>query len=119
MIPAVGALSEAGLVSWSTPELAYVIEYTAELMEEIRAYACTSRNGRDAGGVIYGSLRAKTIRIATWRPIGSEYAHGDILKLSNSDRMTLAVQFEAARGNPEFKDLRPVGWFVSHPQSGV
>ena len=119
MMPAPGALSETGLVSWNTPELPCAIEYTAELMEEIRAYACASRSGRDVGGVMYGSLREKTIRIATWRPIGSEYAHGDILKLSNSDRMTLAVQFEAARGNPEFKDLRPVGWFVSHPQGGV
>ena len=93
-------------------------------MDEIRAYACDtlsrlSHGGREIGGVMYGSRVEGVIRVATWRPITSEYAHGDILKLSNNDRMTLAVQFEAARGNPELKQLRPVGWFVSHPAGGV
>ncbi len=33
--------------------------------------------------------------------------------------MNLAVQLEVARQNPDLKDLRPVGWFVSHPRAGV
>jgi hypothetical protein len=68
---------------------------------------------------MYGSRRSDAIRILTWRPIASEYAEGETLRLSYRDRMTLAVQLEVARGNPELKDLRPVGWFVSHPNGGV
>src|ERR1700683_392308 len=68
---------------------------------------------------MYGSQRSGAIRILTWRPIASEYAEGETLRLSHRDRMTLAVQLEVARANPELKDLRPVGWFVSHPHGAV
>ncbi len=90
-------------------------------MEEIRAYACDSllqlsHAGREVGGVMFGSQRPGVVRIVTWRPIACEYSDGEALRLSQNDRMTLAVQFEAARRNPELKELRPVGWFVSHHQ---
>jgi hypothetical protein len=124
MMPAKAAIAESEFVSWSAPGLACTVEYPPEVMEEMRAYACDSllqlsHGGREVGGVMYGSQRPGVVRILTWRPIASEYAEGDALRLSHTDRMTLAVQFEAARGNPELKDLRPVGWFVSHHQPGV
>jgi proteasome lid subunit RPN8/RPN11 len=92
-------------------------------MDEIRAYACNellqlSHGGAEVAGVMFGSQRPGVIRILTWRPIASEYADGETLRLSHRDRMNLAVQLEVARANPELKDLRPVGWFVSHPGGG-
>jgi JAB1/Mov34/MPN/PAD-1 ubiquitin protease len=119
MMPAKGEAAELQTAYWSAPEVAFRIEYSPEIMDEVRAYACDtlsrlSHGGREVGGVMYGLQRAGVIRVVTWRPIKSEYANGDILKLSNNDRLTLAVQFEAARGNAELKDLRPVGWFVTH-----
>jgi hypothetical protein len=119
MIPAKGEAAELQTASWSAPEVAFRIEYSPEIMDEVRAYACDtlsrlSHGGREVGGVMYGLQRTGVIRVVTWRPITSEYAHGDILKLSHVDRMTLAVEFETARGNSELKDLRPVGWFVAH-----
>src|SRR5208337_3214406 len=124
MMPAQAEIAEGQFVSWSAPQVACTIEYPPGVMEEIRAYACDSllqlsHAGREVGGVMFGSRRPGVVRILTWRPIACEYAEGETLRLSHSDRMTLAVQFEAARGNPELKDLRPVGWFVSHHQGGV
>jgi hypothetical protein len=116
--------NSAEFVSWSAPEVACTIEYPIEVMEEIRAFACNellrlSHGGAEVGGVMYGSQRAGAIRILTWRPIACEYSDGETLRLSHRDRMTLAVQLEVARGNPELKELRPVGWFVSHPSGEV
>ena len=93
-------------------------------MDEIRAYACDellrlSHGGAEVGGVLYGSRQADSIRILTWRPIACEYGDGEALRLSHADRLNLAVQLEAARRNPDLRDLRPVGWFVSHPRGGV
>jgi proteasome lid subunit RPN8/RPN11 len=116
--------AEFGFASWSPPEVAWTIEYPLEVLDEIRAYACNellqlSHGGAEVAGVMFGSQRSGVIRILTWRPIASEYAEGETLRLSHRDRMNLAVQLEVARGNPELKDLRPVGWFVSHPDGGV
>ena len=124
MTPTKRELADSQFVSWSAPEVAWTIEYPLEVMNEIRAYACNelmrlSHGGAEVGGVMYGSRHASSIRILTWRPIACEYADGEALRLSHSDRMTLAVQLEAARRNSELKDLRPVGWFVSHPRGGV
>jgi hypothetical protein len=116
--------AEFGFVSWSAPEVAWAIEYPIEVMEEIRAFACNellqlSHGGAEVGGVMYGSRRSDAIRILTWRPIACEHSETETLRLSHRDRMTLAVQLEVARGNPELKELRPVGWFVSHLSGGV
>jgi hypothetical protein len=124
MIPVKGEVAESQIASWTTPEFAWTIEYSAEVMEKIRSYACDalsqlSHGGREVAGVLYGLLRPNVIRIVTWRPISCDYASGDTLRLSFGDRMNLAVQFEAARSHPELKDLRPVGWFVTHHQGGV
>jgi JAB1/Mov34/MPN/PAD-1 ubiquitin protease len=122
--PRMATSTEFGFASWSAPEVAWVIEYPLEVMDEIRAYTCNelsqlSHGGAEVGGVMFGSQRPGVIRILTWRPISSEYADGETLRLSHRDRMNLAVQLEVARANPELKDLRPVGWFVSHPNGGV
>jgi len=119
MMPAKAEIAEGQFVSWSAPQVACTIEYPARVMEEIRAYACDSllqlsHAGREVGGVMFGTQRPGAVRIVTWRPIACEYSESETLRLSQNDRMTLAVQFEAARRNPELKELRPVGWFVSH-----
>ena len=122
--PIMATSAEFGFVLWCAPEVAWTIEYPLEVLDEIRAYACNellqlSHGGAEVAGVMFGSQRSGVIRILTWRPIASEYAEGETLRLSHRDRMNLAVQLEVARGNPELKDLRPVGWFVSHPDGGV
>jgi hypothetical protein len=124
MTPATGQSAEFEFGSWSTPQLAVTIEYPLEVMDEIRAFACDelqqlSHGGREVGGIMFGSRRERSIRILTWRPMVCEYAEGDSLHLSPADCLALAVQLERARVDLNLRDLRPVGWFVSHPRSGV
>ena len=110
--------------SWRVPQVSRAIEYPLEVMEEIRAFACDellqlSHGGDSVGGVLFGTRREDLIRILTWRPIACDRTQGEGLKLSYNDRMNLAVQLEVARQNSDLKDLRPVGWFVSHLRAGV
>jgi proteasome lid subunit RPN8/RPN11 len=110
--------------SWRVPQFPRAIEYPLEVMQEIRAFACDellqlSHGGNEVGGVLFGTRREDLVRILTWRPIACEHAHGERLLLSYNDRMNLAVQLELARQNADLKDLRPLGWFVSHLREGV
>jgi proteasome lid subunit RPN8/RPN11 len=93
-------------------------------MEEIRCFSCDkllqfSNSGNDVGGVLFGTRRDDLIRILTWRPMACDHTQGEGLRLSFNDRMNLAVQLEVARQNSDLKDLRPLGWFVSHVRGGV
>jgi proteasome lid subunit RPN8/RPN11 len=93
-------------------------------MEEIRAFTCDnllqlSHGGNEVAGVLFGTRRDDLIRILTWRPIACEHKDGQGLQLSYNDRMNLAVQLEMARRTPDLKELRPVGWFVSHSRGAV
>lgn len=110
--------------SWHVPQFPRAIEYPLEVMEEIRAFACEellklSHGGDEVGGVLFGTRREDLIRILTWRPIACEHLDGPALRLSYNDRMNLAVQLEVARQNPDLKDLRPLGYFVSRPGGQV
>src|SRR5580698_2834681 len=110
--------------SWRVPQFSRAIKYPLEIMEEIRAFVCDellqlSHGGDSVGGVLFGTRREDLIRILTWRPIACEHAQGEGLRLSYKDRMNLAVQLEVARQNPDLKDLRPLGWFVSRARGDV
>jgi proteasome lid subunit RPN8/RPN11 len=121
-------VKESGLhfqfVSWRVPQFPRAIEYPPEVIDEIRAFASDellqlSSGGQEVGGVLFGTRRDDLIRILTWRPIACEHTQGEGLRLSYNDRMNLAVQLEMARQNPDLKDLRPLGWFVSHLNGSV
>jgi len=123
-MPAKGPGPESQFASWRVSQLAPAIEYPLEVMEEIRAFACDellrlSHGGDDVGGVLFGTRRDDLICIVTWRPMASDHTQGQGLRLSSGDRMNLAVQLEMARRNRDLKDLRPVGWFVSHVRGEV
>jgi hypothetical protein len=110
--------------AWRIPHFPLAIESPLEILEEIRAFACdellqVSHGGDEVGGVLFGARREDLIRILTWRPMACEHTQGEGLKLSYNDRMNLAVQLEVARQNAELKQLRPVGWFVSHLRGDV
>jgi len=102
-------VSEAALFpefgSWAAPKIPLTIEYSLDLMEQIRAAAQQgrerlSRGGVEAGGVLFGSRLEKSIRILAWRPI--------------VDRMELAKVLQSAVHDPGLTGLLPLGWFVSH-----
>jgi hypothetical protein len=118
-MPVQGLGSQSQFAAWRAPQFARAIEYPLEIMEEIRAFACDellqlSHGGDEVGGVLFGTRSDDLLRILTWRPIACEHKDGEGLRLSGSDRLNLAVQLEVARQNPDLKDLRPLGCFVSH-----
>src|SRR5580692_9930738 len=124
MTPVQQKLAEFPIISWRVPQFARAVEYPLDVMEEIRAFACDdllqlSHGGDEVGGVLFGTRREDKIRILTWRPIACDHTAGEGLQLSYADRMNLAVQLEVARQTPDLKDLRPVGWFVSHLRGDV
>jgi proteasome lid subunit RPN8/RPN11 len=123
-MPVNGLSPQFQFAAWRVPQFPRAIEYPLEVMDEIRAFACDeslqlSRGGDDVGGVLFGTRRDDLIRILTWRPIACDRTQGEGLRLSYNDRMNLAVQLEMARQNADLKDLRPLGWFVSHLQGEV
>jgi hypothetical protein len=123
-MPVQGLGPQFQFASWRAPQVERLIEYPVEVMEEIRAFACDellqlSHGGDEVGGVLFGTRREDLIRILTWRPMACEHIQGGNLHLSYNDRMNLAVQLEVARQNSDLKDLRPLGWFVSHWRGDV
>src|SRR5438067_12356836 len=80
--------------SWSVPEIPLTIEYSLDVLQEIRAAATNgirqlSRGGLEVGGVLFGERGEDSIRISKWRPIDCEHARGPAFLLSQNDRMAL------------------------------
>lgn len=109
--------------SWSVPEIPLTIEYSLDVLEEIRAAATVgirqlSRGGLEVGGVLFGSRGANSIRISSWSPIRCEHAHGPAFLLSQNDHMALARLLQKAQPDDQ-NGRHPLGWFVSHTKSGL
>jgi proteasome lid subunit RPN8/RPN11 len=124
MMPVKELSPQFEFAAWRVPQFHRSIEYPVEVMEEIRAFACDellqlSHGGNEVGGLLFGTRRDDLIRVLTWRPMACDHTQGEGLRLSYNDRMNLAVQLEMARQNSDLKDLRPVGWFVSHSSGGI
>jgi proteasome lid subunit RPN8/RPN11 len=109
---------------WTALETRLTIEYSREVMEEIRAAACDglhrlAHGGLEVGGVLFGERTDTSIRLVTWRSILCEHALGPSFRLSSSDRSELEHALDVAKNDPELRGLDAVGWFVSHARSGV
>lgn len=112
------------LGSWSVTGIPLTIEYSLDLMDQVRAASQNgrrqlSRGGVEVGGALFGSRGAKSIRILAWRPITCEYARGPAFVLSPNDRTELAKLLHHAANDPDLTGLYPLGWFVSHTRTGV
>ena len=92
----------------------------AEIAATARASLLEAPKGElEIGGVLFGEHDESGIRIHTWRPIDCQHTDGPTLRLQARDRVELACMLELARRSDDLKDLKPVGWFVSHPRSEV
>ena len=116
--------AESKLATWRAPQISLAIEYSLPVLSEIAGLARAAlleppKGEREMGGVLFGVHGESSIRIQTWRPIDCQHAEGPNLRLLARDRVELACLLELARRTDELKELQPVGWFVSHPRSGV
>jgi hypothetical protein len=123
-VGATGKARATAIGSWTTRQFNWKIEYSLEVMEEIRAAVCDglrrlAHGGLEVGGVLFGLRTDTSIRLLAWRPIFCEHALGPSFRLSESDRSELARSLEAAARDPDLKGLDCLGWFVSHARSGI
>ncbi len=119
-----GPGAESKLASWRTPQISRGIDYPRDVIKEIGAAACAALRESppgevEIGGVLFGSYDDGATHIETWRPIVCEHADGASFHFTGRDRIELACLLELARRSEDLRDLQPVGWFVSHPRTGV
>lgn len=105
---------------WISPDTSTTIDYSVDVMEEIRALATEgfqqlARGGIEVGGILFGRRERNGISILACRPVPCTYARGPSYILSKPDKLLFVRTMESHRGSdPALKDMIPVGWFVSH-----
>lgn len=92
------------------------VSYSADLMEEIRAYVMAGfhsfpRGGLEVGGLLFGRRDGERIQIQAWRPVDCEHACGPRFLLSDKDEAGLAQALHT-RGEASRK-FEAVGAFRS------
>ena len=105
--------------TWRVPECPFPIEWSAAVMEEIRAAAMEAlfsvpHGGAEIGGVLWGTRSGGRVRILAARPLECEHALGPTFALSAKDHARLAESLADAREGWE-----PVGWYHSHTRSEI
>jgi len=105
--------------TWRVPECPFPIEWSAAVMEEIRAAAMEAlfsvpHGGAEIGGVLWGTRSGGRVRILAARPLECEHALGPTFALSAKDHARLAESLADGREGWE-----PVGWYHSHTRSEI
>ena len=95
------------------------IEYSLEVLEQVRAACASAHRGTEGGGVFYGSYSDGVACIEAWRPIACEHAQGRVLALSERDRAALLESLRAAKTDAGLAHVKAVGCFVSHTRGDL
>jgi hypothetical protein len=109
---------------WTAPEVALLVEYPLDIMEELRSLLCDelhrlSRGGGDVAGVLFGVSRGAAIRIMTWRAISRDAGDEQSPRLSRHDRAEMVRVLGMAASDPAMQGYEPLGWFCSHADGGT
>ena len=117
-------MTESKFGSWTAPQSPLDIEYSLLVIDEIRqvvteGFQRLSRGGIEVGGVLYGTVDGRCVKIMEMRPIACEHARGPTFSLSENDRNALATQLEEYRESYRLQSMTAVGWFLSHTRSEV
>jgi hypothetical protein len=110
--------------TWQAPECPLAIEWSVEVMEEIRQAAMEAlfsvpHGGAEIGGVLWGTRSARRVRILAARPLECEHALGPTFTLSGKDHARLAGLLGAGCGEPGAQAWEPLGWYHSHTRSEI
>jgi len=115
-------------MTWRAPECPFEIEWSADVMDEIRvagmeALFSLPHGGAEIGGVLWGTHDAGRVRIVAAGPLACEYASGPTFTLSGKDQARLAALLEGGsddgRSGPREQGWEPVGWYHSHTRSEI
>jgi len=117
-------MSESKFGTWTAPESPVDIEYSLVVIDEIRqavteGFQRLSRGGIEVGGVLYGTVEGRAVRIMALREIACEHARGPTFLLSDNDRALLTAQLERDREDPRLEGMTVVGWYLSHTRSEI
>ena len=110
--------------TWQVPECPFPIEWSAPVLEEIRAAAMDAffslpHGGAEIGGVLWGTRAGGRVRILEARPLECEHALGPTFTLSAKDHARLAALLEEGGHDLRAHGWEPVGWYHSHTRSEI
>jgi hypothetical protein len=107
---------------WAIPGAAATVTYSLPLFHEIdfavnEGYRKIPHGGIEEGGLLFGVIDEKGVRVEAFRPIACEHASGPSFLLSDRDLEVLHSQIENAASDPELVGLHVVGLFLAHTRS--
>lgn len=108
--------------TWRIPGFPRVIELPQPVANEILGRVVVgfwkaSRGGIEVGGVLFGEVTDRTVRILATRPIECEHALGPTFTLSDTDNEKLATLLRLYPNDPGLRQLAPIGWYHSHTRA--
>jgi hypothetical protein len=109
-------------VKWAPEGSPVTVEYTLDLMAQIRDHVIVgfhrlAKRGIECGGILYGRRDGDRIVLEQIREIRCEYRLGPSFVLSDNDRETLARQLRESGDGLE--GLSAVGMYVSHTKDDI
>jgi len=111
------------LKSWRIPQFAFLVECAFPVLEQIRLEVEAAHNlaadGRETGGVLFGTAEDGRIRILAAQPLECEHAFGPGFVLSENDEERLSQTIAAPAGGSTPRGLQALGWYHSHLRSGI
>jgi proteasome lid subunit RPN8/RPN11 len=110
--------------TWQVPECPFPIEWSAAVLEGIRATAMDAffslpHGGAEIGGVLLGTRTGGRVRILAARPLECEHALGPTFTLSAKDHARLAALLVEGCHDLRAQGWEPVGWYHSHTRSEI
>lgn len=109
---------------WTAPESPISIDYSLDVMEEIRMLATEgfnrlARGGLEIGGVLFGTHQDNLVNVLAMRPVECTYARGPAFVFSEADWERFAQATEWHQHDAKLRGMVPVGWYVSHTRSQI
>ncbi|MGJ5817621.1 hypothetical protein [Paludibaculum fermentans] len=109
--------------SWQADAGRYRIEFTGNILEELRFEASRAMNGYAClgiGGVLLGRRSADGDVVEAWKPIHCDHSRGPGFLLSARDEAALSAFLEgisvAPAAGSDVAQPEVLGWFISHPK---
>lgn len=102
--------------SWQAEASRYRIEFTGNILEELRFEASRAMNGvacMGLGGVLLGRRVAGGVLVEAWKPIACDHSRGPGFLLSERDEAGLSVLLTGC------SPAEVLGWFATHPKGAL
>ena len=114
--------NESQIATWAPEGSPITVEYSLELMAQIRDHVIVgfhrlAKRGIECGGILYGRRNGSSLQIEEIREIRCEYKLGPSFVLSDVDREKLILQLE--KPEAELSQLVPVGIYISHTKDDI